>query len=605
LPPTPPNPAATGSNLFPPKPAATGSGLFGELGYTVIRINAIVPRIDWFRPYAPPQHAEYVGSGFAVVAGLRDDSDPVFLTNAHVVKNADLVQVQVPAVGQERFEAYVPLICDTFDLAVVRLTKPEKLRAALEAKKAMLRPLDVRREPLSLGLEVAAVGFPLGTNSLKVSRGIISGTERVQRMTSYQSTAPISPGNSGGPLFAIDTGKLQLIGLNFAASSSGEAQNVNYVVPTVNVLQVLAELREQTSTWKPGDKGHPPHKQLDIAPINTVIVEANDALYAAHGCKSGAFISEIQPTSVLRVASPPVPDQSFLVSVNDIPVDKYGKGRTEEFLGDPIPIQSLTLLKDTLKEKVTIKICKEGNETQHEVSLLWKPKVEVQIQEILEPVFTPEDVDFETFAGLTIMQLTMNHLDTLIRKGEYTLGRWLCPENALQPRLAVVHVDPGTYAARVLRPGMIIKSVNGHDVFRLEDVRKYFTPSQGNSSADTVTAAVPWQLMTDRNITFAVNFTEALVKQLLKVRMGRYPLTEMVANATVEAGLFPHSKGTSSGKNPVVLRRPSHTAGHGPHGVKTLSQKLGDLGQAVEVRIAQTHAQAASRAQFTQPGPGI
>lgn len=340
---------------------------------------------------------------------------PFFLTNAHVVKNADIVQVQLPALGQERFEAYVPLICSTFDLAAVRLTKPEKLRAALEAKKAMLRPLDVRREPLSLGLEVAAVGFPLGTNSLKVSRGIISGTERVQRMTSYQSTAPISPGNSGGPLFSTGSGNLQLI-------------------------------------------------------------------------------------------------------------------------------------------------------------------------------------------GLTIMKLTMNHLDSLIRKGQYSLGRWLCPENALQPRLAVVHVDPGTYAARVLRPGMIIKSVNGHDVFQLEDFRKFFTPSLGNSSADAAAAAVPWQLMTDRNITFAVNYTDALLKQLLKIRMGRCSLTETIANATKAAGLF---KGASSGQHPFVLRHLSQGAGHNSHGVRTLSQKLGDPSQAVEVRIAHSHAQAASRAQFAQPGSGI
>jgi len=148
---------------------------------------------------------------------------------------------------------------------------------------------------------------------------------------------------------------------------------------------------------------------------------------------------------------------------------------------------------------------------------------------------------------------------------------------------------------------MIIKSVNGHDVFRLEDVRKYFTPSQGNSSADTVTAAVPWQLMTDRNITFAVNFTEALMKQLLNVRIGRYPLTDMIANATQKAGLFPSSKGASPGENPSL----SHTAGHsGPHGAKTLSQKVGDLSQAVEVRITHSHAQAASRARFAQPESG-
>ena len=64
----------------------------------------------------------------------------------------------------------------------------------------------------------------------------------------YQSTAPISPGNSGGPLLVFRSDSLvrsanfdaegrkptldTVVGVNFASSASKSAQNLNYAVPT-------------------------------------------------------------------------------------------------------------------------------------------------------------------------------------------------------------------------------------------------------------------------------------------------------------------------------------------------------------------------------------
>ena len=50
-----------------------------------------------------------------------------------------------------------------------------------------------------------------------------------------QSTAPISPGSSGGPLLNNDGS--EVVGVNFAKATEGE--NINYVIPAWRVKQLI------------------------------------------------------------------------------------------------------------------------------------------------------------------------------------------------------------------------------------------------------------------------------------------------------------------------------------------------------------------------------
>ena len=92
-----------------------------------------------------------------------------------------------------------------------------------------------------------------------------------------------------------------------------------------------------------------------------------------------------------------------------------------------------------------------------------------------EPHFSPQELDFGCFAGLTVMQMSLNHVTKLLNEGyPLTLGRWMLPVNQVQPRLMVTHITQGSYAGRVT--GMVVKRLNGHRVFTLEDLRKSFVP---------------------------------------------------------------------------------------------------------------------------------
>ncbi|RXH84290.1 hypothetical protein DVH24_027189 [Malus domestica] len=103
-------------------------------------------------------------------------------------------------------------------------------------------------EPLQLGSlphlqeSVTVVGYPLGGDTISVTKGVVSRIE----VTSYahgssdllgiQIDAAINPGNSGGPAF---NDKGECIGVAFQVYRSEEAENIGYVIPTTVVSHFL------------------------------------------------------------------------------------------------------------------------------------------------------------------------------------------------------------------------------------------------------------------------------------------------------------------------------------------------------------------------------
>ncbi|KVI03906.1 PDZ domain-containing protein [Cynara cardunculus var. scolymus] len=103
-------------------------------------------------------------------------------------------------------------------------------------------------EPLQFGHlprlqdSVTVVGYPLGGDTISVTKGVVSRIE----VTSYahgsaellgiQIDAAINPGNSGGPAFN-DQG--ECIGVAFQVYRSDDVENIGYVIPTTVVSHFL------------------------------------------------------------------------------------------------------------------------------------------------------------------------------------------------------------------------------------------------------------------------------------------------------------------------------------------------------------------------------
>lgn len=114
------------------------------------------------------------------------------ITNSHVVSEGTKV-ILISAQGRE-IPASIVLRDETSDIALLEVNDPHTLPPALPLAQAQSR----------LGASVFTIGFPrvdsMGRTP-KLSAGVISGENGLRDAPeSFQTTVPIHPGNSGGPL---------------------------------------------------------------------------------------------------------------------------------------------------------------------------------------------------------------------------------------------------------------------------------------------------------------------------------------------------------------------------------------------------------------------
>ncbi|CAK0856591.1 unnamed protein product, partial [Prorocentrum cordatum] len=326
---------------------------FDHLRQSIVRIQAVAQTFDWLAPFQPGQDQVGLGSGFAVQA----DPYPLFVTNQHVVNDAKQVTLQLLLYGEQMWEAEVVSVCPHFDLALLVLKSPGKFHEAMESRNISLQSLRLSDRVAAMGEDVVALGFPLGQDALKISKGNIAGNEEVDGNICIQSTAPISPGNSGGPL--LDGAAQEVVGVNFAKATEGE--NINYVIPAWRVSQLVRKhLKDQAP--QPGGPGHltpkvPTFRRLPvkIPRVDLVTVEANEALYdGSRGCDRGIYMPRVGKRSFFTKAEPPVLGGSFLTAVNGVELDQFGMGLNAEYAADRVSFNDLFFMIPDLSENIEV-----------------------------------------------------------------------------------------------------------------------------------------------------------------------------------------------------------------------------------------------------------
>lgn len=198
------------------------------------------------------------GSGFLVTP------DGYLLTNSHVVSGASSIYVRTAAgeVGEGRLVGDDPAT----DLAVVHVEP-----ARLAGPGAPISYVDLsRRARPRPGQLAVAIGNPLGFEST-VSTGVVSALGRSLRGRGgqliddvLQHTAPLNPGNSGGPL--LDSHG-RLLGVNTAiiARSQGLGFAVGVETAAWVLSQLLATGRVRRGWLGIGGRGRPLDRRLALA----------------------------------------------------------------------------------------------------------------------------------------------------------------------------------------------------------------------------------------------------------------------------------------------------------------------------------------------------
>tara|TARA_B100000614_G_scaffold262200_1_gene294669 strand:+ start:605 stop:1561 length:957 start_codon:yes stop_codon:yes gene_type:complete len=152
---------------------------------------------------------EIVGTG----TGFFIDRDGMFVTNAHVIKNADEIKIITKDNKEYKVLDYYQ-INEKKDYAILKIDSKGK-----KFKKLHLGNSD----KLRVGDDVIAVGNPIGYK-YTITSGIVSSKRIYDNIEYIQIDADIAPGSSGGPLFdenenvigITTSGVIGFSGLNFA-----------------------------------------------------------------------------------------------------------------------------------------------------------------------------------------------------------------------------------------------------------------------------------------------------------------------------------------------------------------------------------------------------
>ena len=168
------------------------------------------------------------GTGFAV------NTRGFILTNEHVIRECDSHKVLF---NDKLYDARVIAQDAQLDLAVVQTSSSA-------TKSAFIFAQSVRT-----GESAIALGYPLFAElgvSLKVTSGIVSSLTGYRgAQTSIQFSAPIQPGNSGGPLV---NDRNEVLAVTAAALTGESVTNVGFAVKGAQAQKFLAQHRIKFDT---------------------------------------------------------------------------------------------------------------------------------------------------------------------------------------------------------------------------------------------------------------------------------------------------------------------------------------------------------------------
>lgn len=365
-------------------------------------------------------------------SGVIVGSDGVVVTNNHVIDGA--TEFRVVLNDRREYEAELVLADERTDLAVLKIdTEGETL--------ATLPYADTR--DVEVGDLVLAIGNPFGVGQT-VTNGIISATARTDVGISdfaffLQTDAAVNPGNSGGAL--VNT-KGELVGVNTAIfSRSGGSNGIGFAIPSEMVKRVVDAAINEGRITRPwlGLKGqsvtYDMAKTQGLArPVGVMITEVyEDGPADDAGLRRGDVVLSVDDREVFDERG-----MKFLAAIR------------------------------APGERAVLNVLRGGRERTFRVRLAPPPgatEAELVLLEGRHP-----------FSGAEVAELSPALAEEI--------GR-----DPFDSGVLVTRILRGAYARRIVRPGDIIRTINGEPIDSLDELNAVL------GGVDTRT----WEIGLDRN----------------------------------------------------------------------------------------------------------
>jgi hypothetical protein len=195
------------------------------------------------------------GTGFFIT-----DSGHI-ITCAHVIEGASRIVIKI---DNREYVAEVLSMEERIDLALIKINyrNPFHFRIA-------------NFNDVNLGDRINVLGFPLSSilgSDIKLTDGIVSSKSGLESdQTRFQISAPIQPGNSGGPIFLSDFSVIGIASEKLSDAYSIDRfgvipQNVNFGVKSIHINNLLYSVRLGSGNVK----------QMNDAVVATVQVIAHE-----------------------------------------------------------------------------------------------------------------------------------------------------------------------------------------------------------------------------------------------------------------------------------------------------------------------------------------
>ncbi len=356
------------------------------------------------KPREYKRKQEGLGSGFII------DKEGYILTNYHVIKEVDEIQVKLLGEDKKYTAEVVGEPDSATDVAVLKIEPRGRLTVAKFGDS----------DKLKVGQWVIAIGNPFGLEE-SVTQGVISakGRSGFVGMPRYQdfiqTDASINFGNSGGPLVNV---KGEVVGISTFIISPYVSQGVGFAIPINMAKKVYGKIIEH---------GRVVRGYLGIIPDD--VDPAMAKKWKLPG-EVGVVVTDVEDGTPASLAG---------VKVKDVIIEFDGKEVTGED-------EFRKMVADTpVSKKVEIKVIRDGKEKV----------LKVEIGELPSETRVGMGVEEELGLGLEVSEITPSMAERYDL--EETRG------------VIVVDVEPGSPADGKIERGDIIKEINDNKIKSMED----------------------------------------------------------------------------------------------------------------------------------------
>lgn len=411
-----------------------------EFEKCVVKLHGSMVLYNVFVPFEKNEVHTITGSAFFI-----NGTD--LLTCYHCVDSCLDVAISLPAMDNTRYNVKVVAVIPELDMAVLRLQDEIQVpHSYIPISDDPVRHLDV----------VVALGYPLDSDNLKYTQGVVSGTFD----EFIQMDATINPGNSGGPL--VRNGKV--IGIN--SQKAEYAESTGFAIPsrcyTIWQDYIKRTFKEETLVIRLYNP------RIHTSNLNPHVMK----LLERERVQSGVIITHSnQDTGGLHSGD-------ILLEFQGQKIDNFGYIINR--FGNKVHIMKAFMFMSG-EDLPVFTVYRQG-----------------QIQKIQTPFYTPvespslevyspfEQMPYLVLGGIVFMDLRLNHITFSSKYGKIdNEEKIVLTSRAItkpyQPTVFISSIVVGSpiLSLEAIHPGDIIVKVNGKNIQLLSDLKAEIVTSRG------------------------------------------------------------------------------------------------------------------------------